>query len=167
MLPINIVIVAGLLYLVVSLNTQDFGWFLTKFSTPASGIIVNCYGERIELDPLTAAFQQIDMEAQTSMSSRKRWDQVTMSEVTEDNYRNGDTYVVVELQYDPPASFHSSKKFYKLFTRLYIPLDGTIQAQYHTVSGWLSDRPRAGSWIFKSFDGLIDALENSGICTLK
>ena len=167
MLPVVVIILAGMLYLVISLNTQDFGWFLTSFNAPASAIFVNCYGERLELDPLTAEFQRVDMEAQTAMSSRKRWDQVTMSEVTLENYLNGETYFVVELHYDPPAGFHSNKKFYKLFDRLFIPLDGTVQAQYHTVSGWLADRPRAGSFAFESFDDLVSVLDETGICSLK
>jgi hypothetical protein len=157
------VVILVVLYLVLSLNTYDMLWFLPTFKAEASAITVHCYGEDVEVVQGSEAFKKLNEVINDSISGRKRWDQLTLSDATLEEYLHSPKMMVLEVQYAQPERIHSIYRFYKNFSQLYIPLDAR-HSKINAVFGMLGDQVEAGSMIIHDNSAIIQAVEDSNLC---
>ena len=162
---IGLVIFAGLYFLIVALNTGDLLWLSPVFEEVPVGMVVHCYGEDKEINPGDPAFQPVNEAVNQTLTGFKRWDDLTMSEATYQEYQTNATFMVLELFYDPPARIHSSYKFYKFVDTLIIPLDGR-HAQYNSIFGRRGEYTNAGSFHVGSMELIVTVLAEQDICSV-
>jgi hypothetical protein len=165
MAGITLPTIAVLVFLVISLNTGDILWFWPEFEETAVDIRVYCYGETVEVKPGDPAFADLNSAVNQVLSSRKRWDPLTLSDVSYEEYQTSDQMVVLELYYDPPVRIHSPNKFMKSIDTIVIPLVGR-HSQYNTMFGRLGDYTAAGSFHFKTMAPIEETLVAHGLCSL-
>ncbi len=138
-------------------------WFWPNFNEVPTEIIVHCYGTDIQVKPGQPAFEVVNKAVNTSLSGSKRWDGLSMSDETYQEYQTSPAVMVVELSYDPPVRIHSQYANFKAVTKLVIPLDGR-HAVTNPVFGRLGRFPNAGSYHVKITEPIIVALQEQGIC---
>jgi hypothetical protein len=160
----GVVIFALIFFAVITMNTGDLLWFWPIFKEAPVGIIVHCYGTDIEVKPGKPAFEAVTNAVNTSLTGNKRWDQLSMSEVTYQEYKTSPTMMVIELHYDPPVTIHSQYAFFKSVNWLIIPLDGR-HAPTNAVFGLEGGYTDPGSYHVNSTAKIVTALLDQGICT--
>lgn len=165
MLLITVPIIAVMFALIVAMNTGDMLWFYPVFDEVPVGMMVYCYGEAEEVRPGDPAFEALNAAVNQVISSTKRWDPLSLSDVTFEEYHTSDQMVVLELYYDPPVRIHSHYKFMKNIDTIIIPLEGR-HAQYNTIFGRLGEYIAAGSFHFKTMAPIVDAVQAAGLCQL-
>lgn len=163
---IAIVGVALLAFLVISMNTGDLLWFLPTFSGVPANMVVHCYEQDVEIGAGDPSYQAVNEAVNSSLSGSKRWDSLSMSDITYDEYQTSPNVMVIELRYDPPARIHSSYKFYKNVDTIVIPLDGR-HASTNAVFGRLRGNMIAGSLHVDSMESIMNALAAEGICQIQ
>lgn len=156
------VLVAAFVYFVISLNTRDMLWFWPTFDEVPRKIGVYCYGNEVEVPP-GAGFEAITQAVNEALSGSKRWDQMTMSDETYQDYQQSPQMMTLKLVYDPAVRIHSFYSFYKNVNQLLIPLDGR-HANTNAVFGRVGEYTEAGSLHVKSTDAILEAVESYGIC---
>jgi len=161
---IGIVIFAGLLFMITAMNTEDLLWFWPVFKEVPVDIIVHCYGTDVEIQPGQPAFEQVNNAVNRSLTGTKRWDDLSMSDVTYQDYQTSPTMMTIELVYDPPVSIHSQYAFFKDVNRLIIPLDGR-HATANAVFGRTGGFTNSGSYHVGSTAPIVTALKEQGICS--
>jgi hypothetical protein len=161
---IAIVAIAMLAYLVISLNTGDLQWFLTGFDGLPVSIMVHCYGQDVVVNAGDPSYQAVNQAVNSSLSGSKRWDQLSISDVTYAEYQTSPDSMVIELFYDPPVRIHSFYKFFKNVNTLVIPLDGR-HASSNAVFGYLRDYMIPGSLHVDSMQPIVDVLAQEGLCS--
>lgn len=159
---ITTVLIALLVYFVISLNTQDLLWFIPTFDEVPRQIVVHCYGNDVEVEPSTA-FEAINEAFNETLSGRKRWDQLTMSDETYQEYLNSPTMMTLELVYDPTVRVHSHYAFYKNVNRMFVPLDGR-HASTNAIFGRVGDFTLSGSFHVNSIAPVLEAVQENEIC---
>jgi hypothetical protein len=157
-------IFAVMLFLVTAMNTRDLLWFWPVFEEVPVEITVHCYGTDVQVKSGQPAFEAVNNAVNTSLSGVKRWDQLTMSDSTYQEYQTSPTVMVIELHYDPPVSIHSQYAFFKDVNRLIIPLDGRY-ASINSVFGRTGGFSNSGSYHVKSTAPILTALQEQGVCT--
>jgi hypothetical protein len=162
MVLITAILVGALIYFVIALNTQDLQWFLPGFNEQPRQMIVHCYGNDVEVKPSTA-FEAITEAFNDAFSGRKRWDQLTMSENTYQEYLDSPNMMTLELVYDPAVRVHSPYAFYKNVNRLFVPLDGR-HASSNSIFGRRGDFTLSGSFHINSIAPILEAVQENGIC---
>jgi hypothetical protein len=162
MAVITIILVAALVYFVISLNTQDMLWFVPTFDGLPRQMIVHCYGNDVEVKP-SSAFETVNEAVNDTLSGRKRWDQLTMSDETYQEYLVSPTMMVLELVYDPATRIHSHYAFYKHVNQIFIPLDGR-HASTNAIFGRRGDFILSGSFHVNSIAPILEAVQQNGIC---
>ncbi len=165
MLCITLPLIAVMYVLVVAMNTGDMLWFYPVFDEIPVGITLRCNGETTEIRPGDPAFAAVTSAVNKVISSSKRWDDLSLSDATWEEYQNSDNVVVLILAYDPPARIHSSYKFMKRIDTIVIPLVGR-HAQYNTLFGRMGDYIAAGSFHFKTMAPIEEVLQAQGLCPL-
>lgn len=163
---IAIVAFALLAYLVIALNTGDLQWFLPGFEEMPASILVHCYGQDLVVNPGDASYQVVNEAVNSTISGTKRWDQLSMSDETYEEYKTTSIMMVIELSYNPPVRIHSFYKFFKNVDTLIIPLDGR-HASTNTIFGRLREYMIPGSMHVDSMQPILDALAQEGICSMK
>ncbi len=159
------VVVFGLiLFGVVALNTGDILWFWPVFNETPVGIVVNCYGKNVHVEPGTTAFLAVNTAVNNSLSGVKRWDETTMSEATYQDYQTDAAVMVLMLHYDPPAIVHSQYAFMKSVNWLVIPLVGR-HADTNAVFGIEGAYIDPGSYHVNNTAPIVNALQAQGVCT--
>ena len=153
-----------LLFLITAMNTGDLLWFWPIFNQVPVGITVHCYGTDVQVKPGQPAFEVVNNAVNTSLSRAKRWDQLSMSDSSYQEYQTSPAVMVVELSYDPPVRIHSQYAFFKAVNKLIIPLDGR-HASVNAVFGRTRGFTNAGSFHIKSTAPIVTALQEQGICT--
>jgi len=151
--------------LIIAFNTGDMLWFYPVFDEIPVGITLRCNGETTEIRPGNPAFAAVNNAVNEVISSSKRWDDLSLSDATWEEYQTSDNVVVLILAYDPPARIHSSYKFMKRIDTIVIPLVGR-HAQYNTLFGRMGDYIAAGSFHFKTMAPIEEALQAQGLCPL-
>jgi hypothetical protein len=159
----GLVIFGLFFFAVIAMNTRDLLWFWPIFKEIPVGILVHCYGKDVEVQPGTPAFEAITNAVNSSLTGIKRWDDLSMSDVTYQEYKTSPKVMVVELHYDPPATIHSQYAFFKSVNWLVIPLDAR-HAYTNAVFGLERGFTEPGSYHVKSTAPIITALEQQGIC---
>ena len=164
MLLVTILFVAAFAFFAIALNTQDVLWFWPIYDELPRQMIVHCYGSDIEVEP-SSAFEAVNIAVNDTLSGRKRWDQLTMSDETYQDYQDSPTMMVLELVYDPSVRIHSFYSFYKRITQIIIPLDGR-HASTNAIFGRLGDYNLSGSFHVNSIAPILEAVQENGICQM-
>lgn len=162
MVIVTALFVAMFAFFAISLNTKDLLWFWPTFDELPRQMIVHCYGTDIELNP-SAAFEAVNGAVNEALSGSKRWDQLTMSDETYQEYQDSSQMMTLELVYDPTVRIHSFYAFYKNIRQLIIPLDGR-HASSNAIFGRLGDFALSGSFHTKSNAPILEAVQENGIC---
>lgn len=163
---IVVVILVVVSYTMISLATGDFFWFNPKFSETPNALVVNCYGENISIDPGSYNFSGLTKVINDSLSGKKRWDSLSLSEATYQDYQTHPSMMTVELIYNDPIRVHSSYKFFSNVTNIVIPLEGR-HASTNAVFGLNQGVPAAGSLHIENKEPIGGYLTNMEICTYK
>src|SRR4030042_2830954 len=160
---IGIVIFGVMLFLVTAMNTRDLLWFWPVFEEVPVDIVVHCYGTDVQVIPGQPACEVVNNAINSSLTGVKRWDDLSMSDTTYQDYQTSPTMMVVELSYDLPVRIHSQYAFFKNVNKLIIPLDGR-HAFANPVFGRTGGFTNAGSYHVKSTAPIVTALQEQGIC---
>jgi hypothetical protein len=161
---LGIGIFAGLLFMITAMNTGDLMWFWPNFAEVPVEIVVHCYGTDVRVKPGDPAFETVNEAVNTSLSGSKRWDGLSMSDETYQEYQTSPAVMVVELSYDPPVRIHSQYAYFKSVNKLIVPLDGR-HVSTNPVFGRTRDFTNSGSYHVKSIEPIVVALQEQGICT--
>ncbi len=161
-LVIAAVIVAVTVFAIITMNTGDILWFWPIFRGTPHQMVIHCYGEDIILKPGDSSYEAVNAVVNDSLSGTKRWDSLSMSDVTYDEYKTSSVMMVLELAYDPPTRLHSFYKFFKGIDILVIPLDGRHATD--TVFGRLRGNTLAGSMHVANTKNIMTTLSEQGLC---
>jgi hypothetical protein len=153
-------------YSVISLATGDWLWFTQKFSETPNSIVVYCFGETIEIEPGSYHFQALTDLANEQMSGRKRWDPLSLSEATYQEYQSSIRTKVIEFYYPEPIRVHNTSKFFSSVDTLIIPLEGRY-SQGNAVFGQNNGVSSAGSLHIESTERFEQYLHNQKICPVE
>jgi hypothetical protein len=148
----------------VSLNTEDALWFWPKFEETPQEIVVFCYGSEKVIEPGSSQFLELTALANESISGRKNWDSLSMSDDTYIYYQTSSDMLVLELRYQHPVRIHSLYKYFSNVSALVIPLEGR-HSQTHAVFGRTGEDFTAGSLHIQNIRAMRDFLSSQGICT--
>ena len=165
MIVITVPLIAVMFVLIIAFNTGDMLWFYPVFDEIPVGITLRCNGETTEIHPGDPAFAAVNNAVNEVITSTKRWDDLSLSDVTWEEYQTSDEVVVLILAYDPPVRIHSSYKFMKRIDTIVIPLVGR-HAQDNTLFGRMGDYIAAGSFHFKTMAPIEEAVQAQGLCPL-
>ena len=157
------VTVAIIVFAIITMNTGDVLWFWPVFDGSSQRILIHCYGEEIMIEPDDLVFEPVNLAVNQSISGTKRWDSLSMSDATYEEYQTNPTMIVIELGYNPPERIHSFYKFFKSFDTLIIPLDGR-HAAFNTVFGRLRGQTLAGSFHVEDTTDIITTLAEQELC---
>jgi hypothetical protein len=160
----GVVIFGVILFVAIAMNTGDLLWFWPIFKEVPVDIIVHCYGTKVDVKPGQPAFEAVTNAVNTSLTGVKRWDDLSMSDTTYQEYQTSLSVMVIELRYDPPATIHSQYAFFKSVNWLIIPLDGR-HASTNAVFGLEGKFTDPGAYHVNSTAPIITALQAQGICT--
>lgn len=168
---INLVIIVVLsmviiVYAIISFATGDWLWFSTSFRETPNVIVLHCYGESTDIDPGSFHFTKFKQIMNESMSGRKRWDSLTMSEETYQDYQTNDQMIVLEFFYPEPVRVHSTYKYYSYVDNLVVPLQGR-HSQTNAVFGQANGVPTGGSLHIDSTEQFKTYLTNMDLCRVK
>jgi hypothetical protein len=151
------------IYLLISFATGDWLWFSTNFRETPNAIVLHCHGQTINIAPGSFNFSKLKEIMDESMSGRKRWDPLTMSEQTYLDYQTSPQMIMVEFFYPEPIRVHSSYKFYSNVNNLVVPIEGR-HSQTNAVFGQGNGVPTGGSLHIKSTEPFKVYLNNMGLC---
>lgn len=163
---IVILVIGVVVYALISFATGDFLWFSNTFRETPIAIVLHCYGETIDIDPGSFHFSKFKEIMNESMTGRKRWDQITMSEETYLDFQTDKKSIMVEFFYPEPVRVHSTYKYYSNVDNLIVPLQGR-HSQTNAVFGRSNGTPNGGSLHIESTDEFRTYLENMGLCPVK
>lgn len=160
---ISLVVLLVVTYLVISLNTNDLLWFDQRFDETAFQIAVHCYGTDVMIEPGSPNFEPLNRLFNQTMSGPKRWDPLSMSEITYQDYQTHPKMMSIQAFYAPPVRVHSNVKFFSNVTTLIIPLDARHSAS-NAVFGRNQSYPVAGSLHVENTNLLTEYLVAEGLC---
>jgi hypothetical protein len=158
-----ILFIAPVIYLIIALNTGDLLWISPFFNAQPAAIVIHCYGEDIPLQPGSEQFNEINGLVKQTLTGRKRWDPLTLSAVTYEEYQTHPRMMVLELFYNSKIRIHSRYKFFSNVDTLIIPLDGR-HAQTNAIFGRTNEYISVGSLHVKNTAPLVEYLSVEGIC---
>jgi hypothetical protein len=153
-------------YSVISIATGDWLWFNQKFSETPNSIVVYCFGETIELEPGSYHFSALADIANEQMSGRKRWDSLSLSDETYQEYQVSPSTKVIEFYYPEPVRVHNTSKFFSSIDTLIIPLEGR-HAQSNAVFGQNDGISSGGSLHIESTERFEQYLQNQKLCPVE
>jgi hypothetical protein len=160
---IVIVAVVLIIYAIISFATGDWLWFSSSFRETPNAIVLHCYGETINLEPGTFNFSKLEDIMNESMSGRKRWDELSMSTETYQDYQTNSQMIVIEYFYPEPVRVHSTYRFYSNVDNFIIPIVGR-HAQTNAVFGQANGVPTGGSLHIDSTEQFKTFLNNMDLC---
>jgi hypothetical protein len=158
-----VLVLAPIIYLIIALNTGDLLWASPVFNYQPQIIVIHCFGEDVYLEMGTSDFEAVTNLVNRSLTGRKRWDTLTISNETYEDYQSNSQMMVVELSYSEPIRVHSRYKFYSNVDRLIIPLVGR-HAQMNVVFGRRIALSAPGSFHVNTTVPIKDFLTESGLC---
>lgn len=159
----SLALVLVITYLVISLNTNDPFWFDQNFDEVAFQIVVHCYGSDVAIEPGSPNFEPLNQLFNQTLSGPKRWDPLSMSDATYQDYQTHPKMMSIQAFYAPPVRVHSNVKFFSNVTTLIIPLDARHSAS-NAVFGRNQTYPVAGSLHVESTALLTEYLVAEGLC---
>ncbi len=164
LLIIAAVITVVLAYAAISMNTGDFLWFWPRNDNLPNTIVIHCYSEDVVVDPASAHFTEITTMVNDVMSGQKRWDPLSLSDVTYDEYLSHPKMMTLEVSYPRPVRIHTNTAFFSNVDMLLIPLDARHASKNVVFGRTEAGHPAAGSLFINSTDTVKDYLNIQGIC---
>jgi hypothetical protein len=158
-----IIVLVPLIYLIIAMNTGDLLWASPVFNYQPQTIIIHCFGEDVYLKSGTPDFEAMTDLVNKNLSGRKRWDSITISNETYQDYQSHPQMMVVELTYPKPIRVHSRYKFFSNVDRLIIPLVGR-HAETKAIFGRRLEFSTAGSFHVNDLTGIKDFLADNELC---
>jgi hypothetical protein len=158
-----ILFIAPLIYLIIALNTGDLLWISPFFNAEPAAMVVHCYGEDVPIQPGSEHFNEINARVQKTLTGRKRWDPLSLSAVTYEEYQSHPTMMVLELFFGSKIRIHSRYKFFSNVDTLIIPLDGR-HSQTNAIFGRTNEYISVGSFHVKTTTPLVEYLSEEGLC---
>ncbi|HLE53389.1 MAG TPA: hypothetical protein VI755_15090 [Anaerolineales bacterium] len=158
-----VLVLAPLIYGIIALNTGDLLWVSPVFSAEPGAIVIHCYSNDVPLEPGTSDFVALTDLVNETLSGSKRWDPLSLSEVTYQDYRNSPQMMTLELFYASPLRVHSRYKFFSNVDAIIIPLEGR-HALTMAVFGRRGNLPAAGSFHVDTTAPLVEYLAEQGLC---
>lgn len=165
-LVIMVIIVAGLIYFFVSMGTGDWLWFSPSFSATPNAMVVYCYGKTVQIEPGSGHFRALSEIMTSSLTGQKRWDSLSMSAETYEEYRSSPDAAAIEFFFPEAVRVHSRFKFFSNVDDLIIPLEGR-HAITNPVFGRNAGITTAGSLHLESLDPFRKYLTDQQICPIK
>lgn len=166
-LIIGAVITVILAYATISMNTGDLLWFWPRNDNLPTAIVVHCYSEDVVIDPESAHYTEITTIVNAALSGQKRWDPLSLSETTYEEYLTHPKMMTLEVTYPRPVRIHTNTAFYSNVDILLIPLDARHSSK-DVVFGRTEDGyPAAGSLFIDSTASVKEYLNTQGICVSK
>jgi hypothetical protein len=156
-------LVIGLVYLFVSLNTQDPLWFISTFEEQPSQIVINCYGSQVFIRPEDARYAGLTGKVNEILSESKYWDSLTLSEDSYLEYQTSSEMMIMELFYAPRVRIHSFYKYFSNLDSILIPLDGR-HAATNAVFGRTNNNNTAGALHYDNIPDIREWVETQNIC---
>ncbi len=164
LLVIVTVTVLVLAYAAVALNTGDLLWFWPRNDNQPSAIVVHCYSEEVVVDPASTQFAAITNLVNEALSGRRRWDPLSLSEVTYQEYLSHPNMMTLEVSYPQSVRIHTNTAFFSHVDTLLIPLDAR-HASKNVVFGRTEEgHPAAGSLIIDTTETVKAYLNDQSIC---
>jgi hypothetical protein len=151
-------------YGAIALNTGDWLWFYPRFNNRPSQIVLHCYGEDLVVDPFTQGFSDITRLVNDSLSGTKRWDPLSLSEATYQDYQTHPGMMTLELHYPQAVRIHSSTIYFSNVDTLIIPLDGRHASLGAIFGRTKAGDPAAGSLIVENTPQIARHLDAAGLC---
>ena len=111
-------------YLVIAMNTKDPLWFWPVFNQTPVEIRIYCYGIRSALYKDEVAFNIINNAMNESLTGMKRFDGLTMSRDTFNEYQSSEEMMTLHLVYSEPFRIHTNNYHFSGVTDLVVPLVG-------------------------------------------
>lgn len=158
-----ILAILPIVYGVIALNTGDLLWISPVFSAEPDAIVIHCYGNDVPVEPGSRGFTQITNLVNGALSGTKRWDQLSLSEATYQDYLHSSEMMVLELDYSQPVRVHSQYKFFSDVDTLLIPLDGR-HASTNAVFALRQGKADAGSMHIESNAPLVEYMAAENLC---
>lgn len=158
-----VLVLVPLIYGIIALNTGDLLWVSPIFNFQPQTITVHCFGEDVYLEAGTEDFVTLTQLINQSLTGRKRWDSISISDVTYEEYQSHPKMMVVELTYPKPIRVHSRYKFFSNVDRIIIPLVGR-HAQSNAVFGRRFDFPIPGSFHVDDIEPIKNHLTENDLC---
>jgi len=158
--------IVPIIYLIIAINTGDLLWASPIFNYEPRSIVIHCFGEDVYPEAGSASFMAITDLVNRSLSGRKRWDSLSLSDSTYQDYQSHPQMMVVELFYSEPIRIHSRFKFFSNVNRIIIPLVGR-HAQLNSIFGRRNDFPAAGSFHVNDLAPLKAYLSENELCGVK
>lgn len=159
-----VLVLVPLIYGIIALNTGDWLWISPVFDYQPRSIVVYCFGHEVMIAPGSEQFTTLVELVNQTLSGRKRWDSLTMSDETYREYQTRPDMMVVELAYPAPIRVHSRYKYFSNVDKIIIPLVGR-HAQTNAVFGRRFDFPAGGSFHVNSTAPIKAYLIDNGICS--
>lgn len=158
---ISIVLIA---YGTIALSTRDLLWFWPKFDNKPDQIILHCYGENMVVDPYSEGFSEITKLVNQTLSGSKRWDPLSLSDVTYQDYQSNPNMMTLELNYPQAVRVHTDTLYFSNVDTLIIPLDGRHAAKHAIFGRTREGDPTAGSLIVEKISIIRNYLAGVGLC---
>ena len=159
----TVLFLAPLIYGIIALNTGDLLWVSPVFNHQPQTITIHCFGGDVYLESGSADFEQMTELVNQSMTGRKRWDSLSLSDATYEDYQSHPKMMVVELTYSNPIRVHSRYKFFSNVDRIIIPLVGR-HAQSNAVFGRRLNFQIPGSFRVDDMKPVKDYLAENDLC---
>ena len=151
-------------YGVISLNTRDLLWFWPKFENQPTSILVHCYGEDVEITTASQNFDPLTDVINRTLSGEKRWDPLSLSDATYEEYRSSPGVLTMEVNFPEAVRIHTQTAYFSNVDTLVIPLDAR-HSTYNTLFGRTQAGDQAaGSLHVDSLDELRAYLYTHAIC---
>jgi len=158
-----VLVLVPLIYGIIALNTGDLLWASPVFNYQPQTITIHCFGEDVYLEMGTTDFDGVTEVVNQSLTGRKRWDSLSISDATYQDYQSHPQMMVVELTYSKPIRVHSRYKFFSNVDRIIIPLVGR-HAQSNAFFGRRFDFPIPGSFHADDMKPVKDYLTENDLC---
>ena len=152
LLAIVAVIIVVLAYAAISLNTGDLLWFWPRNDNLPQAIVIDCYSEDVVVNPTSTDFVEITTRVNDVMSGQKRWDPLSLSDITYNEYLSHPKMMTLEVSYPKPVRIHSNTAFFSNVDILLFPLDARHSSKDVVFGRTEAGHPAAGS-LFIEFDG--------------
>jgi hypothetical protein len=163
MVGMAVLFLAPLIYGIIALNTGDLLWVSPVYNYQPQTITIYCFGGDVYLESGSADFEQMTELVNQSMTGRKRWDSLSLSDATYEDYQSHPQMMVVELTYSNPIRVHSRYKFFSNVDRIIIPLVGR-HAQSNAVFGRRLNFQIPGSFRVDDMKPVKDYLAENDLC---
>ncbi len=153
-----------LAYSAISMSTGDLLWFWPRNDNLPNAIVIHCYSEDVVVPPASDHYTEITELVNDALSGQKRWDPLSLSDVTYREYLSHPKMMTLEVSYPRPVRIHTNTAFFSHVDELLIPLDARHASKNVVFGRTEAGHPAAGSLFINSTDTVKDYLNTEGLC---